>query len=161
MALFSIFLDCHNYCFVFSCTMFSIITVRAHTPVILLLFFLNLNIASCFEHNVFFMSGSVVEPSTLSSCFTWKTTKLNCVCAPKTPTDRAAVYSRNLQPHTSLLQLHRRLWSFDNGKLTCLSKMETIKPIKIIQSTSRVSKYSRTSLQEIFWGIDSLHQKLT
>lgn len=118
----------------------------SHTCHSFIVFFC-LNIASCFEHNVFFMSGSVVEPSTLSSCFTWKTTKLNCVCAPKTPTDRAAVYSRNLQPHTSLLQLHRRLWSFDNGKLTCLSKMETIKPIKIIQSTSRVSKYSRTSLK--------------
>lgn len=29
----------------------------------------------------------------LSSCFTWKTTSLNCVCAPEMPTDRAALYT--------------------------------------------------------------------
>lgn len=31
-----------------------------------------------------------------SSCITWRTTSLNCVCAPKMPTGKAAVYSRTL-----------------------------------------------------------------
>lgn len=106
--LFSILLYCPNNCSVFSCTIFSTVPVIAHTSVL----FMNIVFLSWLNVS-FILPGSDVERSTPSSCFTWKTTNLNCVCAPKMPTDRAALYSRNLQPHTSSLQLHRRLSSFD------------------------------------------------
>lgn len=48
----------------------------------------------------FSFSGSVAEPSTPSSCFTWKTTNLNSVFAPKMRTGSSAAYSRSAPPHS-------------------------------------------------------------
>lgn len=52
----------------------------------------------------FSLSGNVAEPSTQSSCFTWKTTNLNSVSAPKMQMASSAVYSRKLQTHSSWLR---------------------------------------------------------
>lgn len=117
---------CTNNCSVFSCAIFT------NNPLIFL------NIVSCFEHTVSFMlAGSAVERSTPSSCSTWKTTKLNCVCAPKMPTDRAAAYSRNLRPP---VHLHCS-FTGDFHLLKLKGILVTLKQMEIIQNTSCISKY--------------------
>lgn len=58
------------------------------------------------------LSGNVAEPSTPSSCFTWKTTNLNSVFAPKMRTDSCAAYSRTAQPHSSWLRPHSAFWVY-------------------------------------------------
>lgn len=113
-------------------TALSIILIFTNSPLIFL------NIVSCFEHTVSFMlAGSAVERSTPSSCSTWKTTKLNCVCAPKMPTDRAAAYSRNLRPP---VHLHCS-FTGDFHLLKLKGILVTLKQMEIIQNTSCISKY--------------------
>lgn len=63
------------------------------------------------------LSESVAERSTPSSCTTWKTTNLNCVCAPKMLTGRAVLFNRNRQP-----PLPRLLWDFP-VLMTCFDKI--------------------------------------
>ena len=143
--MFSPLLDCTTNCSVFPRTVFCVIPVILHAPVVgatetLFLFWLCL-------------AGSVVERSTPSSCCTWKTTKLNCVFAPKMPMDRAAVYSRNPQ-----LPLHLQcsfIGDFGflmlNGKLTCLGKMISWcnSPWKLFKAPSIQGPHGK--LLKIFW----------
>lgn len=83
-------------------------------------------ICTCSQSTIIFLLGNVTEPSTPSSCSTWKITNLKCAYEPKTPTDRAAAHSR----------IPLRDFRLDFFDIWCqiiyLNKEETIKLKEII-----------------------------
>lgn len=91
----TVLIACLFDCFVFSCSGFCI-TEGVRSMFWGCCFFFCHFICACSQSAIIFLLGNVTEPSTPSSCSTWKTTNLKCAYEPKTPTDRAAAHSRIL-----------------------------------------------------------------